>query len=269
MPTPNRPLPQKKPPVALTIAGSDSGGNAGIQADLLTFAALGVYGTTAVTCLTAQNPKGVSMVKESPLAIVAGQLNQVASFYPVKAAKSGMLFSEAIITEVAGFFSAHRRIKFVLDPVMVATSGAVLLKQSAIEALQAKLIPLAHIVTPNLDEAGVLLSRKPTTEAEVIEGACLLATRFRVPFLVKGGHLKGNRLVDVFARPNTKPRVFRSSRIAKVDTHGSGCTLSAAIAANLALGKSLDEAVSAARAYLRRGLLRPLAIGRNSYIAHG
>jgi hydroxymethylpyrimidine/phosphomethylpyrimidine kinase len=268
VPTPHRSTSQKKPPVALTIAGSDSGGNAGIQADLLTFSSIGVYGTTAITCLTAQNPAGVTIVKESPLKIVGEQLKQVASFFPVKAAKTGMLFSEAIIHEVAAFFAAHRRIKFVLDPVMVATSGAVLLKQSAIEALQSKLIPLASIVTPNLDEAGVLLGHKPSTETEVMEGARILASRHRVPFLVKGGHLEGNDLVDVFARPNAKPKVFRSKRIPGIDTHGSGCTLSAAIAAHLAHGRTLEDSVAAARRYLRRGLAKPVVIGRNRYIAH-
>ena len=259
---------QKKPPVALAIAGSDSGGNAGIQADLLTFSAIGVYGTTAITCLTAQTPSGVTMVEESSLEIVGKQLKQVASFFPVKAAKTGMLFSEAIINEVAGFFSAHRSIKFVLDPVMVATSGAVLLQQSAIEALQSKLIPLAGIVTPNLDEAGVLLGHKPLTKSEMIDGARILASRHRVPFLLKGGHLGSNDLIDVLARPNAKPKVFRSRRIPGIDTHGSGCTLSAAIAAHLAHGQSLEIAVAGARRYLRRGLARPVVIGRSSYIAH-
>lgn len=252
----------------MTIAGSDSGGNAGIQADLLTFSAIGVYGTTVITCLTAQNPAGVTMVKESPLKMVGEQLKQVASFFSVKAAKTGMLFSEAIINEVAAFFSTHQRIKFVLDPVMVATSGAVLLKKSAIEALESRLIPLASIVTPNLDEAGVLLGHKPSTKDEVIEGARILASRHRVPFLVKGGHLEGNDLVDVFVRPNAKPKVFRSKRIPGIDTHGSGCTLSAAIAAHLAHGLPLEPAVISARRYLRRGLMKPLTIDRKSYIAH-
>lgn len=268
MPTPRTTSPRKKPPVALTIAGSDSGGNAGIQADLLTFSAIGVYGTTAITCLTAQNPTGVTKVQETSVAIVAEQLKQVADFFPINAAKTGMLFSGRIIDEVARFFSEHRRIKFVLDPVMVATSGAVLLKQNAIETLQSKLIPLASLVTPNLDEAGVLLGDKPSSEREVIDGARQLASRHGVPFLVKGGHLKGDNLVDVLARPNAKPKVFRSKRIPGIDTHGSGCTLSAAITAHLACGKPLEEAVAAARRHLRRGLSSPLVIGRNSYIAH-
>jgi hydroxymethylpyrimidine/phosphomethylpyrimidine kinase len=268
VPAAKLPSSTKKPPVALTIAGSDSGGNAGIQADLLTFSALGVYGTTAITCLTAQNPQGVTMVEESPIEIVRKQLRQVASFFAIKTAKTGMLFSEPIIREVADFFTRHRRIKLVLDPVMVATSGAVLLKENAIEALQTALIPLATIVTPNLDEAGVFLGRKPASESEAIDAARVLADRFRVPFLVKGGHLSGDRLVDVLARPKAKPRVFRSARIAGVDTHGSGCTLSAAIAANLAHGGSLEDAVSGSRSYLRKGLARPLVLGRKAYIAH-
>jgi hydroxymethylpyrimidine/phosphomethylpyrimidine kinase len=268
VPTTIRAASKKKPPVALTIAGSDSGGNAGIQADLLTFSALGVYGTTVITCLTAQNPKGVSMVEESPIDMVSEQLRQVASFFAIKAAKTGMLFSESIIRKAADFFTVHRRIKLVVDPVMVATSGAVLLQENAIAAMQTILIPLATIVTPNLDEAGVLLGHKPNSESEAIDAALILADRFGVPFLVKGGHLAGDNLVDVLARPKTKPRVFHSMRVPKVDTHGSGCTLSAAIAAQLARGKSLDDAVSAARTYLRRGLAGPLTLGHNAFIAH-
>jgi hydroxymethylpyrimidine/phosphomethylpyrimidine kinase len=151
---------------------------------------------------------------------------------------------------------------------MVATSGAVLLQEDAIAALQTSLIPLATIVTPNLDEAGVLLGHKPNSESEAMDAARILSDRFRVPFLVKGGHLASDKLVDILARPKAKPHVFRSMRISGVDTHGSGCTLSAAIAAQLARGASLDDAVSAARTYLRGGLTRPLTLGRNAFIAH-
>ncbi len=255
-------------PIALTIAGSDSGGNAGAQADLLTFAALGVHGTSALTCLTAQNPEGISGVHEVPAQFVAEQCRQVAAYFPVRAAKTGMLFSTAIIEAVAAFLLEQRRLPVVVDPVMVATSGAVLLQPAAIEAVQRLLLPRAALVTPNLDEAGVLLGHKPRNEAETVAAARTLAAQFKVPFLVKGGHLAGDTLVDVLARPRGVPRIWRGRRVPDVDTHGSGCTLSAAIAALLARGVPLDTAVSRARAFLRRGLARPLFIGHRAFIAH-
>lgn len=254
--------------VALTVAGSDSGGGAGIQADLLTFAGLGVFGTTVITCLTAQNPDGVSGVHEVPAEFVAEQVRQVVDYFPVRAAKTGMLFSAPVIAAVAAFFREHRRIRLVVDPVMVATSGAVLLQPDAIEAMRRELLPLAALVTPNLDEAAVLLGRRPEGEAGAVVAARELAAQFRVPFLLKGGHLAGDAIVDVLARPRGKPAVFRARRIRGVDTHGSGCTLSAAIAALLARGESLDEAVAGGRRYLRRGISHPLAVAGRRFIAH-
>jgi hydroxymethylpyrimidine/phosphomethylpyrimidine kinase len=255
-------------PVALTIAGSDSGANAGIQADLLTFAGLGVFGTTAITCVTAQNPDGVSGVHEVPAAFVAEQCRQIVDYFPVRAVKTGMLFSAPIIAAVADFLRAHPRLKIVIDPVMVATSGAVLLQPDAIAAIKADLLPQATLVTPNLDEAGVLFGRTLTTVADTTDAARTLAAQFHVPFLVKGGHLAGDELVDVLARPRGVPRVWRSRRVHGVDTHGSGCTLSAAITARLAHGDTLEAAVDRARAFLRRGLTHPLRIGTRAYIAH-
>lgn len=255
-------------PVALTVAGSDSGGGAGVQADLLTFAGLGVFGTTAISCLTAQNPGGVSGVHEVPAEFVAEQARQVVDYFPVRAAKTGMLFSAPIIAAVAAFFRAHRRIRLVVDPVMVATSGAVLLKPDAIEAMRRELLPLAALVTPNLDEAAVLLGRRPEGEAEAVAAARELAAQFRVPFLLKGGHLAGDAIADVLAWPRGRVRVFRARRIRGVDTHGSGCTLSAAIAALLARGEGLEDAVAAGRRYLRGGIARPLAVAGRRFIAH-
>lgn len=260
--------PRPELPVAITVAGSDSGANAGIQADLLTFAAFSVFGTTAITCLTAQNPSGVSAVEVTPAAFVREQLQQVAKFHTLRALKSGMLFTAPVVRVVAAFLDAHPRLPAVIDPVMVATSGAVLLQPEAIAAIKIRLLPRATIVTPNLDEAGVLLGRKPETPDEITEAAQTLAKKFKTAFLVKGGHLEGETVVDVLAQPRGRPTIYHGSRIADVDTHGSGCTLSAAIAAGLALGQALPDAVEAARNYLRRGLKKSLQIGRQRYIAH-
>jgi len=255
-------------PVALSVAGSDSGGNAGIQADLLTFAALGVFGTTAITCLTAQNPAGISGVEVTPAAFVRAQLQQVAKFHSLRALKSGMLFTAPVVRVVAAFLDAHPSLPAVVDPVMVATSGAVLLQQEAIAAIKIRLLPRATIVTPNLDEAGVLLGRKPESPKEIADAAQTLAKNYQTAFLVKGGHLDGKTVVDVLALPRGRPTVYEDNRIADVDTHGSGCTLSAAIAAGLAHGQPLAEAVEAARNYLRRGLKKSLILGSNRFIAH-
>lgn len=255
-------------PVALSIAGSDSGANAGAQADLLTFAALGAYGTTALTCLTAQNPTGISGVHEVPAEFVTAQCRQVSDYFKVRAAKTGMLFSAAIIEAVAAFLHDRPRLKVVVDPVMVATSGTILLQPAAIDAVKCALLPRAQLVTPNLDEAGVLLGRKPGNAADTVAAAYALANEYRVPFLVKGGHLEGDTIIDVLARPASRPRLWRSRRIPGVDTHGSGCTLSAAITAYLVLGEPLESAITRARFFLLRGLRRPLHLAGRAFIAH-
>lgn len=255
-------------PVALTIAGSDSGAGAGIQADLLTFAAHDVFGTTAITCLTAQNPAGVTAVEVLPALFVAEQIQQVHRYFKVRALKTGMLYSAEIIGVVVEFLQAHREIPAVIDPVMVATSGAVLLKPEALTALREKLLPLAVLVTPNLDEVGVLLGEKPATPAAMAQAGQELARAYGVPFLVKGGHLPGADLADVLVRPGGAVRTYSAPRVDGVDTHGSGCTLSAAITANLAKGLGLDYAVEAARGYLRRGMEQSLALGNQRFINH-
>ncbi len=255
-------------PVVLTIAGSDSGAGAGIQADLLTFAAHEVFGTTAVTCLTAQNPDGVTAIEALPAAFVAEEIAQIDRYYTVRALKTGMLYSAAIIGVVADFLRTHRQIPAVIDPVMVATSGAVLLRPEALAAVRDQLLPLATLVTPNLDEVGVLLGEKPTTAAEMSCAGSKLTRRYGVPFLVKGGHLPGGDLTDVLVTPDGEIRTYASNRLDGVDTHGSGCTLSAAIAANLALGLDLNRAVAAARTYLRRGLEQSLTVGGRHFINH-
>ncbi|HUL53804.1 MAG TPA: bifunctional hydroxymethylpyrimidine kinase/phosphomethylpyrimidine kinase [Opitutaceae bacterium] len=261
-------MPPAELPVALTIAGSDSGGGAGIQADLLTFAAHGVFGTTAITCLTAQNPGGVTAIEALPAPFVAEQIAQVHRYFTVRALKTGMLYSAEIIGAVAEFLAEHPEIPGVVDPVMVATSGAVLLRPEALAVVREKLLPRAALATPNLDEVAVLLGERPSTPAAMAAAGRRLAGTYGVPFLVKGGHLPGADLTDVLARPDGSARTYRGPRIPGVDTHGSGCTLSAAITANLAKGLALDQAVAAARRYLRRGLERSLALGSRRFINH-
>jgi hydroxymethylpyrimidine/phosphomethylpyrimidine kinase len=255
-------------PVALTIAGSDSGGGAGIQADLLTFAAHDVFGTTAITCLTAQNPAGVTAIEGLPASFVAEQIRQVHRYFAVRALKTGMLYNAEIIAAVADSLATHRAIPAVVDPVMVATSGAVLLQPEALRAVRERLLPLAALVTPNLDEVAVLLGEKPLTPAAMAAAGRRLAQTCGVPFLIKGGHLPGAEVADVLVWPDGKATTYRNQRVDGVDTHGSGCTLSAAIAANLAKGLALDHAVEAAREYLRRGLERSLGLGGRRFINH-
>ncbi len=255
-------------PVALTIAGSDSGGGAGIQADLLTFAANGVFGTTAITCLTAQNPDGVSAIAAMEPAFVRAQAEQVAAFFKLRAVKTGMLYDRAIIAEVALFLGSRSELPVVVDPVMVSTSGAELLKPDAVAALRELLFPLAAVVTPNLDEVAVLTGSRPADAAAMERDALRLADEHRVPFLLKGGHLEGEALVDILAYPDGAVKRFTGARIPDVDTHGSGCTLAAAIAARLALGLELGDAVAAAHTYLRRSMAGSLRTGGRRFINH-
>lgn len=276
-------------PVALTVAGSDSGGGAGIQADLLTFAAHGVFGTTAIAALTAQNPDGVSAVHAVPAGFVREQAEHISRFFRIGAAKTGMLANAEIIAAVADFFIAHREIKLVVDPVMIATSGAALLDAEAVATLRERLIPLATLVTPNLDEAETLLGEKfawrgnaKTTSEEIEVSAEKLADALGVPVLLKGGHGVGNAVLDVLAFPKKsgerrRARSFVHARVAGTNTHGSGCTLSAAIAANLALAPEVpatDDAGTLARAveraidYISRGIARPLRVAGDRFIAH-
>ena len=256
-------------PVALTIAGSDSGGGAGIQADLLTMAANGVYATSAITCLTAQNPDGVTGLFPVAPEFVVEQARQVARFFELGAIKTGMLLNVAIIEAVAAFAEEKKNTPFVLDPVMVATSGARLLEENAVEALREKLFPLASLITPNLDEAAILLGTRPAIEPEAMrEDACLLAARLGRPLLLKGGHANTSNLQDVLAFPDGQSHIFKAQRQVRTDTHGSGCTLASAIAAHLALGKPLVAAVKAAHDYLQQGMRVPVQVCGQSYIAH-
>ena len=254
---------------ALTIAGSDSGAAAGIQADLLTFAALGVYGTTALAALTAQNPRGISAVNPVPPAFVRAQIDQVLAYYPVRAVKTGMLATAAIVEEVAAFLASRPDLPAVVDPVMVATSGALLLDPAAIAALTQRLLPRAALITPNFDEAAVLLGHRPATTLEALESAALtLAKTFGVPVLLKGGHVPGDTVLDLLAGPGEILLRLRARRIQDVDTHGGGCTHAAAIAAHLALGRSLVEAVERAHAALQRAFAHPLVLNGKKFLNH-
>jgi hydroxymethylpyrimidine/phosphomethylpyrimidine kinase len=261
------PLPLPDLPVALSIAGSDSGAGAGVQADLLTFAAHGVYGTTAITCLTAQNPHGVSGVQAATPAFVLEQCHQVTRHYRPKALKTGMLLNVEIVEAVAAFV-IETKIPAVVDPVMVASSGATLLSAEAVNAVRQKLLPLAAVVTPNLDEATILLGRKVLGGSHGPAEARELAQLYGVPFLVKGGHATGDELVDALAWPDGRTLTLTTRRIPGIDTHGSGCTLSAAITAQLARGEPLEQAVRLAHAYLQNGMNNPMQVVGLKHIRH-
>ncbi len=254
---------------ALTVAGSDSGGGAGIQADLLTFAAHGVFGLTAITCLTAQNPSGVSGVEAVPAEFVLSQIRQVSAYFRIGAWKTGMLFNASIIGAVAAHARAAGTPPLVCDPVMVASSGASLLHPDAVEAVKELLLPAAFLITPNLDEAAVLLGQRPRDASDLPDAARELVRRFGTSVLLKGGHLDGGLITDTLCQRDGSLTNYQGARIPGVDTHGSGCTLSAAITARLARGETLETAVAGARDYLRRGMESPLRVAGKSFISHG
>jgi len=238
----------------LSIAGSDSGGGAGIQADLKTIAALGCYGMTAITAITVQNTVGVRAIQPLPAQLLAQQIDAVAEDIGVDAVKIGMLHDVAVVQAVAAALRRHRFAHVVLDPVMVATSGDKLITQDTVAVLMRELFPLATLITPNLDEAGWLIGRGIGTVEELEPAARDLAALGARAVLLKGGHLPGDELTDLLLEaPNTLHR-WQDQRIATGNTHGTGCTLSSAIACGLALGQPLVEAVEAARSYVRQAL---------------
>ena len=238
----------------LSIAGSDSGGGAGVQADLKTFAALGCFGTTAITALTAQNTTGVRAIYAVPLDMLADQIDAVVDDIGVDAVKIGMLHSAPTIETVAAALDRHHLRQTVLDPVMVATSGAALIDPSAIAALVRLLFPRALLVTPNLDEAAMLVGRLLHTEADMADAAQQMLDMGARAVLLKGGHRPGATVADLLLQPGTPPQWLRAPRIATTNTHGTGCTLSSAIAARLALGDGLLQAVQQARDFVRGAL---------------
>ena len=253
-------------PIALTIAGSDSGGGAGLQADLKTFAALGVHGASVVTCLTAQNPKEVSRVQATEPSMVRAQLQAVFAELPPRAVKTGMLYSAEIIAEVARFWGTRTQPPLVVDPVMVATSGARLLEPEAIRLLRTRLLPRATLLTPNLDEAAALTGLELREPEDLREAARLLAHEYGCAVLVKGGHLSGlDSAVDVL-RVKKMEWVLTAPFVRGVSTHGTGCTYSAAITAYLARGLDLPQAVTAAKTFITQAIARSQSIGGHTVL---
>ena len=254
-----------KTPIALTIAGSDSSGGAGIQADLKTFSAFGVYGASVLTALTAQNTRGVQGVEPVRPQFVTAQLTSVLSDLDVGAIKTGMLATAPIVVAVAAELSQRGRLSLVVDPVMVATSGDVLLASDAIAALKSELFPLATLITPNMPEAAALLG-VPVAETEQAAAEQVRAiAQLGAAVLLKGGHGSGKEAVD-FLYAAGKITRLAAPRIETPHTHGTGCTLSAAIAALMAQGVVLEEAVRRAKAYVSAALAagRDLGIGRGN-----
>ncbi len=249
----------------LTIAGSDSGGGAGIQADLKTFAALGCYGMTAITALTAQNTVGVQGIHAVPQAFLRSQLQSVIEDIGVDAVKIGMLHEPGVVEVVAWAIQHYQLQRVVLDPVMVATSGDRLIADATVRVLVDQLFPLATVITPNLDEASLLLGRPIAAVSDLSGAAQALLSQGARAVLLKGGHLPGDQVVDVLARPGHVDMVLASSRMASRNTHGTGCTLSSAIAAHLALGEPLERAVRAARQYI----LGAIQAGAGVQVGHG
>jgi hydroxymethylpyrimidine/phosphomethylpyrimidine kinase len=237
-------------PVALTIAGSDSSGGAGIQADLKTFAAFGVYGASVVTALTAQNTQGVSGIHQVPAAFVSAQIDAVFADLAVGAVKIGMVAQLEVIDAIVAGLDRWKPDHIVLDPVMVATSGDRLLAADAIEALRTRLIPRASLITPNLPEAAALLDEPVAANETAIErqGKRLLAMGCRA-VLIKGGHGQGQESIDYFIDA-TGTIALAAPRIATKNTHGTGCSLSSAIAAGLAKGEEMEAAVRNAKAWI-------------------
>ena len=259
-------LQQPPRPIALTIAGSDSSGGAGIQADLKTFSALGVYGASVITALTAQNTTGVQGVHAVPAEFVTAQMSSVLADLDVKAAKTGMLATAEIIRVVARDMAARPHIPLVVDPVMVATSGDLLIAPDAVAVMEHELIAVAALVTPNLPEAARLTGRgEARTRIEMEEQADILMGRGCRAVLIKGGHLTDapDEAADLLVSPAGRVWLARA-RIDTPHTHGTGCTLSAAIAAGLATGLGLEAAVGGAKEYLWQAIRagRHLGVGR-------
>ena len=247
-------------PSVLTIAGSDSSAGAGIQADLKTFAAFGVYGTSAITAVTAQNTMGVSAVYELPPDIVAAQIEAVVTDIRPDAVKTGMLANAAIIEVVAAKVREHGLPNLVVDPVMVAKSGDRLLREDAVAALRELLLPLATVVTPNLPEAEALTGRPIRSDEDVRWAAEEIVGLGARAVVVKGGHRESTEAVDVLY-DGTAFREYSAPRVETASTHGTGCTFASAIAAGLARGLPLAEAVGEAKAYLTEALRRAYPIG--------
>ena len=250
---------------ALSIAGSDSGGGAGIQADLAAFTYFGVFGATAITAVTAQNPTRVSAVQAVSAEVVRKQIEAVLSAFHVGAAKTGMLFSAELVETAADALSAHPELPLVVDPVMVATSGARLLQGDAIQALQERLLPMARVITPNLPEAEILLERPIEGDKAAQEAARELSARYNVAVLVKGGHSNSANATDILCEDG-RLHALTTPRIQVQTTHGTGCSLSAAMAARMATGCSILEAAMDAKAYVLGRLRACCRVGSDTWV---
>ena len=245
--------------IAMSIAGSDSGGGAGIQADLKTFAAFGVYGTSALTAITAQNTLGVMAVHNIPMDIIEAQIDAIVSDIGVDAVKTGMLANSGIIELVAKKAKEHKFHNLVVDPVMVAKGGDRLLEESAIDSMRKVLIPNSTIITPNIPEASALLNKEIDTIEDAREAAVAIVGMGAGSVIVKGGHLSGDA-IDIFYDGNQFLELY-AERINTKNTHGTGCTFASAITAGLALGKSIEQAVGDAKTYVTQAIRLSLSIG--------
>ena len=250
----------------LTVAGSDSGGNAGIQADIRAFHVFGLHACTVVTALTAQNPYGVRAVMTPEPAFVARQLDAVLEEYAIAAAKTGMLANAGVIEAVADGFKRQPGLRLVVDPVMVATSGAKLLEDDAIGAMCSRMLPLAALATPNLPEASVILGRDVRTMEDMESAAREIHARFGCAALVKGGHHADNVASDVLFDGDRAIWLSTPAVEAPLSTHGTGCSLSAAIAASLAKGRPLPEAVAEGKAYVYEAIRTGVRVGARATV---
>lgn len=246
----------KKYPTVLTIAGSDSGGGAGIQADIKAISAMGCYAASAITAITVQNTVGVQAVHPVPLNILAGQIDAVLSDIGADAIKIGMLHSAEVVNLVAEKIEQYGIKNVVLDPVMVSTSGHRLIEETAIDSLKSRLMPLARVITPNIPEAEILCGKKIASEKEFAEVAKILSLDNTVSVLLKAGHLTGETLVDYFYNAEDGSiALLPSKRVNTRNTHGTGCTLSSAFAAALAKGETLTKASQSAKQYIQQAII--------------
>jgi hydroxymethylpyrimidine/phosphomethylpyrimidine kinase len=243
-----------KYPVVLSIAGSDSGGGAGIQADIKSISALGCFGTTAITAVTVQNTLGVTGIHPIPVEFVMAQIKAVMDDLKPSAIKIGMVRSVELAIGIAEVLRAYRTIPVVFDPVMVATSGDRLVANDIEETMKQQLFPLAEIVTPNLDEAAILANMEIHTIGDMKKAAVQMMQYGCNAVLIKGGHLKGPDIYDVYLDKNGDERIFRSRVIDTVNTHGTGCSLSSAIASYIALGNDLNTSISKSKIYIQNAI---------------
>lgn len=253
--------PGNSPPNALTIAGSDSGGGAGIQADLKTFAAFGVFGTSAVTAVTAQNTQTVTSVQEIDVEVIAAQIDAVVSDIRIDVVKTGMLSSAAIVSLVAEKAKEHRFEKLVVDPVMIAASGARLLREDSVESIRNKLLPLATVVTPNIPEAEVLADIEISGIAEMEEASRRIHAMGPKYVILKGGHLEGVDHSDDLLFDGETFETFSAHRIKTTSNHGTGCTFASAIASGLAHSRDINRSVADAKAYVTAAMANAFPVG--------